>query len=203
MEKVWVEFPSKGGGQAGNMHAARTPNQAGVRGCGVPTAQNDRGNSHVSSPLSLTGVRPLVAGAALTIPPPPTLLIDTRRCAPPSRAPGCSFDNDPPSSPRYEALRPSIAPLVALLTDEEDKTRANAAGALGNLVRRGEGEDKARASQCSGGELDSLERGGEEKREGMQEGRRTRWLALIGREGSGFPTPRMPTSLPRLPPLSP
>ena len=35
----------------------------------------------------------------------------------------------------YEALRPSIVPLVALLTDEEDKTRANAAGALGNLVR--------------------------------------------------------------------
>lgn len=35
----------------------------------------------------------------------------------------------------YEALRPSIAPLVALLRDEEDKTRANAAGALGNLVR--------------------------------------------------------------------
>lgn len=35
----------------------------------------------------------------------------------------------------YEALRPSIGPLVALLRDEEDKTRANAAGALGNLVR--------------------------------------------------------------------
>lgn len=35
----------------------------------------------------------------------------------------------------YEALRASIAPLVALLQDEEDKTRANAAGALGNLVR--------------------------------------------------------------------
>ncbi|KAK9823151.1 hypothetical protein WJX72_000639 [[Myrmecia] bisecta] len=35
----------------------------------------------------------------------------------------------------YESLRASIAPLVALLSDEEDKTRANAAGALGNLVR--------------------------------------------------------------------
>ena len=36
----------------------------------------------------------------------------------------------------YEALRPSIGPLVGLLRgEEEDKTRANAAGALGNLVR--------------------------------------------------------------------
>ena len=35
----------------------------------------------------------------------------------------------------YEALRPAVAPLVALLKDEEEKTRANAAGALGNLVR--------------------------------------------------------------------
>jgi fused len=35
----------------------------------------------------------------------------------------------------YETLRASISPLVALLKDEEDKTRANAAGALGNLVR--------------------------------------------------------------------
>eukprot|EP00873_Tetraselmis_striata_P020056 jgi/Tetstr1/440320/TSEL_028657.t1 len=35
----------------------------------------------------------------------------------------------------YEPLRASIPPLVALLKDEEDKTRANAAGALGNLVR--------------------------------------------------------------------
>lgn len=35
----------------------------------------------------------------------------------------------------YEALRPSIPPLVALLDDDEMKTRANAAGALGNLVR--------------------------------------------------------------------
>lgn len=35
----------------------------------------------------------------------------------------------------YEGLRSSIPPLVALLRDDEDKTRANAAGALGNLVR--------------------------------------------------------------------
>jgi hypothetical protein len=38
----------------------------------------------------------------------------------------------------YDALRPAISPLVSLLlpsSGEEDKTRANAAGALGNLVR--------------------------------------------------------------------
>jgi hypothetical protein len=36
----------------------------------------------------------------------------------------------------YEALRPAVPPLVSLLvSDEEDRTRANAAGALGNLVR--------------------------------------------------------------------
>ena len=35
----------------------------------------------------------------------------------------------------YEGLRDSCGPLVALLADEEEKTRANAAGALGNLVR--------------------------------------------------------------------
>ena len=35
----------------------------------------------------------------------------------------------------YEDLAAAIGPLVALLADEEDKTRANAAGALGNLVR--------------------------------------------------------------------
>jgi fused-like protein len=39
------------------------------------------------------------------------------------------------SAALYEALRPAVRPLVALLQDEEDKTRANAAGALGNLVR--------------------------------------------------------------------
>ena len=35
----------------------------------------------------------------------------------------------------YAVLEPAIRPLVALLADEEDKTRSNAAGALGNLVR--------------------------------------------------------------------
>ncbi|KAL0040863.1 hypothetical protein WJX79_007871 [Trebouxia sp. C0005] len=39
------------------------------------------------------------------------------------------------NSSLYEALRASIGPLVSLLHDREDKTRANAAGALGNLVR--------------------------------------------------------------------
>lgn len=37
----------------------------------------------------------------------------------------------------YEALWPAVGPLVSLLNDEEEKTRANAAGALGNLVRNG------------------------------------------------------------------
>jgi fused-like protein len=36
----------------------------------------------------------------------------------------------------YRPLRAAIPPLVALLADEEDKTRANAAAALGNLVGR-------------------------------------------------------------------
>lgn len=35
----------------------------------------------------------------------------------------------------YHGLRPAVPLLVELLHDEEDKTRANAAGALGNLVR--------------------------------------------------------------------
>ena len=35
----------------------------------------------------------------------------------------------------YGQLRAAIAPLTRLLADEEDKTRANAAAALGNLVR--------------------------------------------------------------------
>lgn len=35
----------------------------------------------------------------------------------------------------YEALRPCIPALIELLNDVEEKTRANAAGALGNLVR--------------------------------------------------------------------
>jgi fused len=35
----------------------------------------------------------------------------------------------------YEALRPCVPFLVELLKDSEEKTRANAAGALGNFVR--------------------------------------------------------------------
>lgn len=35
----------------------------------------------------------------------------------------------------YPLLTPAVAPLLALLQDTEPKTRANAAGALGNLVR--------------------------------------------------------------------
>jgi len=35
----------------------------------------------------------------------------------------------------YEELRPSIHALVLLLHDDEEKTRANAAGALGNMVQ--------------------------------------------------------------------
>ncbi|CAN0341907.1 unnamed protein product, partial [Ectocarpus sp. 8 AP-2014] len=37
----------------------------------------------------------------------------------------------------YARLAPAVAPLVAALDDPEEKTRANAAGALGNLVRNG------------------------------------------------------------------
>lgn len=39
------------------------------------------------------------------------------------------------NSSLYPTLRPAVPPLVGLLADEEDRTRANAAGALGNLVR--------------------------------------------------------------------
>lgn len=39
------------------------------------------------------------------------------------------------SAALYHALRGAVRPLVELLGDDEDKTRANAAGALGNLVR--------------------------------------------------------------------
>eukprot|EP00831_Metopus_contortus_P060963 TRINITY_DN52858_c0_g1_i1.p2 TRINITY_DN52858_c0_g1~~TRINITY_DN52858_c0_g1_i1.p2 ORF type:complete len:129 (-),score=10.48 TRINITY_DN52858_c0_g1_i1:179-565(-) len=35
----------------------------------------------------------------------------------------------------YETLRPCVPLLVGLLKDPEEKTRANAAGALGNFVR--------------------------------------------------------------------
>lgn len=37
----------------------------------------------------------------------------------------------------YPALAGSIAPLCAALRDPDDKTRANAAGAIGNLIRNG------------------------------------------------------------------
>lgn len=39
------------------------------------------------------------------------------------------------SSFLYPDLRSSIPPLVSLLRDNDDKTKANAAGALGNFVR--------------------------------------------------------------------
>lgn len=35
----------------------------------------------------------------------------------------------------YDYLRPAVATLVVLLADKEEKTRANAAGALGNFGR--------------------------------------------------------------------
>jgi fused len=35
----------------------------------------------------------------------------------------------------YDLLRPAVPALVGLLADEEDRTRANAAGAIGNLLR--------------------------------------------------------------------
>lgn len=41
------------------------------------------------------------------------------------------------SNALYACLAPAVAPLVAALNDPEEKTRANAAGALGNLVRNG------------------------------------------------------------------
>jgi fused-like protein len=43
-----------------------------------------------------------------------------------------SFHNDT----LYGSLKDCIAPLIELLNDSEEKTRANAAGALGNLVRK-------------------------------------------------------------------
>ena len=45
---------------------------------------------------------------------------------------GCSGYH---SAALYHALRGAVQPLTELLTDDEYKTRANAAGALGNLVR--------------------------------------------------------------------
>lgn len=37
----------------------------------------------------------------------------------------------------YPQLRASIAPLTRALQDDDEKTRANAAGAIGNLIRNG------------------------------------------------------------------
>lgn len=42
----------------------------------------------------------------------------------------------------YEALRPAIPVLVSLLKDNEEKTRSNAAAALGNLARNSSMLDK-------------------------------------------------------------
>lgn len=39
------------------------------------------------------------------------------------------------SNELYKPLRPCCKALVRLLGDEDDKTRANAAGALGNFIR--------------------------------------------------------------------
>jgi fused-like protein len=41
------------------------------------------------------------------------------------------------SASLYGDLKPAVPVLVALLSDEDEKTRANSAGALGNLVRNG------------------------------------------------------------------
>ena len=51
----------------------------------------------------------------------------------------------------YHALRPAISSLVLLLHDEEEKTRANAAGALGNLVRNSYVQSCTYAIACVGG----------------------------------------------------
>jgi hypothetical protein len=40
----------------------------------------------------------------------------------------------------YEPLRVSVAPLVALLDDEEEKTRANAAGQWGRAIGPRQGQ---------------------------------------------------------------
>lgn len=42
----------------------------------------------------------------------------------------------------YEHLKPAIPILVALLKDNEEKTRSNAAAALGNLARNSSVLDK-------------------------------------------------------------
>ena len=71
-----------------------------------------------------------------------------------------------------------MPPLVALLRDEEDRTRANAAGALGNLVRNS-GQlcgDITRAGALQVGGLG--ERGG--RRGGCRAGRGGPACAVLG-----------------------
>merc|ERR1719313_2674775 len=53
----------------------------------------------------------------------------------------------------YPQLAPAVAPLVQLLQDPDEKTRANAAGALGNLVRN---SSELCGEMVSAGALDSL-----------------------------------------------
>lgn len=53
----------------------------------------------------------------------------------------------------YAHLAPAIGPLVDLLSDQDEKTRANAAGALGNLVRN---SSELCARMISAGALDGL-----------------------------------------------
>ena len=79
------------------------------------------------------------AGTAWPQPPPPAAgfhcachCLHLLHCVPPQCVSAhAGFHN----ASLYGPLQVSIRPLVALLSDEEDKTCANAAGALGNLVR--------------------------------------------------------------------
>jgi fused-like protein len=57
------------------------------------------------------------------------------------------------SAELYGPLRMSIYPLLSALDDDDEKTRANAAGALGNLVRNS--GDLAQAL-CDAGAIDRL-----------------------------------------------
>ena len=47
----------------------------------------------------------------------------------------------------YPQLKASIAPLCVALQDADEKTRANAAGAIGNLIRNGATLSQAMADQ--------------------------------------------------------
>ena len=50
----------------------------------------------------------------------------------------CTVGNAAFHSPElYQQLARSIEPLAVALRDEDEKTRANAAGAIGNLIRNG------------------------------------------------------------------